>query len=52
VDTDGEIHLGASASNENRVSASGHSRDSETATLFASKLGLDGSRNTPLGNQY
>jgi len=52
VDSAGELHLGASASNETRTSEAGHSRDSETARLFAKKVGLDNEMDTPIGNQY
>ncbi|MBQ9609507.1 MAG: type II secretion system protein [Lachnospiraceae bacterium] len=50
VDGGGELSLGASASNAIRTN--GHAKDSETAKLFAEKIGLDGSRITPIGEQY
>lgn len=49
VDNSGELSLGASASNNIRTN--GHEKDRETAMLFAEKLGLDGSRITPIGMQ-
>ena len=50
VDGDGEIHLGGSASNAIRVG--GHAKDSKTARLFSSKVGLEGAWDTPIGEQY
>ncbi|MCR5147803.1 MAG: type II secretion system GspH family protein [Eubacterium sp.] len=50
VDDAGELHLGASASNAIRTS--GHSRDSKTARLFATKVGLENAWETPIGDQY
>ncbi|MCR4610081.1 MAG: type II secretion system GspH family protein [Eubacterium sp.] len=50
VDGDGEIHLGGSASNAIRVG--GHAKDSRTARLFSSKVGLEGAWDTPIGEQY
>ena len=50
IDDVGELHLGASASNAIRTN--GHAKDNETAKLFAEQLGLDGSRITPIGEQY
>ncbi len=52
VDSEGELHLGATASNQNRTDSSGHSRDSETARMFSKKLGLENEMDTPVGNQY
>ena len=52
VDSEGELHLGATASNQHRTDSSGHSRDSETARLFSKKLGLENEMDTPIGNQY
>lgn len=49
VDDIGELHLGASASNAIRTN--GHAKDPKTASMFAEKLGLDGSRITPIGEQ-
>lgn len=50
VDSAGNVHLGASASNAIRTQ--GHAKDEETARLFASKLGLYDAKITPLGEQY
>lgn len=50
IDGGGELSLGASASNAIRTE--GHSKDNETSKLFAEKIGLDGSRVTPIGEQY
>ena len=49
VDDEGEVFLGASASNTQR--SGGHSKDKETAELFANKLGLYDSKITPIGEQ-
>ena len=49
IDDIGELHLGASASNAIRTN--GHAKDPKTASMFAEKLGLDGSRVTPIGEQ-
>lgn len=49
IDDIGELHLGASASNAIRTN--GHAKDPKTASMFAEKLGLDGSRITPIGEQ-
>lgn len=50
IDEGGELHLGASASDAQRVG--GHAKDAETAKLFASKLGFDHALVTPIGEQY
>ena len=50
VDEEGELHLGASASNAQRTN--GHAKDNTTAKLFADKLGLYDSKITPIGEQY
>ena len=50
VDEEGELHLGASASNAKRTN--GHAKDSTTAKLFADKLGLYDAKITPIGEQY
>ena len=50
LDGSGELSLGASASNA--IRESGHAKDRETSELFAEKIGLDGSRITPIGEQY
>ena len=50
IDSRGEIHLGASASNTIRTN--GHEKDEDTAALFAEKMGLDNSLHTPIGEQY
>ena len=50
VDSSGEFHLGASASNEIRVN--GHAKDPKTAKDFANRIGLDGSKATPIGEQH
>lgn len=49
IDSVGELHLGASASNAMR--SGGHAKDAETAQMFAKKLGLDDSKITPIGEQ-
>ena len=49
IDDIGELHLGASASNTIRTN--GHEKDEKTAKMFAEKIGLDGSKVTPLGEQ-
>ncbi len=51
IDEGGELHLGASASNEERTSEAGHQKDSKTADLFAKKLGFADAKITPIGNQ-
>ena len=50
VDDAGELHLGASASNDIRVG--GHAKDAKAAKLFAQKLGFDNAFITPIGEQY
>ena len=50
VDEEGELHLGASASNAKRTN--GHAKDNTTAKLFADKLGLYDAKITPIGEQY
>lgn len=50
IDDGGELHLGASASNA--VRTSGHSKDTEAATLMAKKLGFTNAMVTPIGEQY
>ena len=50
IDSYGEFHLGASASNTIRTG--GHEKDAETAEYFQSKIGLDSSLITPIGEQY
>lgn len=50
LDNAGELSLGASASNTIRTN--GHEKDTDTARMFAEKLGLDGSKITPIGEQY
>ena len=50
IDSEGQLHLGASASNAIRTE--GHAKDEETAKLFANKLGLYDAKITPLGEQY
>ena len=47
VDDEGELHLGASASNAIRTN--GHARDSQAARIMQRNLGLDGSFETPIG---
>ena len=49
IDDGGEISLGASASNLQR--SGGHSKDEETASKFAHKLGFDNAKITPIGEQ-
>lgn len=49
INDKGELNLGASASNT--VRTSGHSKDERAASMFAEKIGLDGSRITPIGEQ-
>lgn len=49
IDDIGELHLGASASNTIRTN--GHEKDEKTAKMFAERIGLDGSKVTPLGEQ-
>ena len=49
VGDDGELHLGASASNDQR--SGGHSKDAKTAKLFAKKLGFENAKITPIGEQ-
>lgn len=48
-DDHGDIYMGASASNEQR--SGGHSKDEETASLFARKLGFYDAKITPIGEQ-
>jgi hypothetical protein len=50
VDDQGELHLGASASNAQRVN--GHEKDEKTARLMAQKLGFYDAKITPIGEQY
>ena len=50
VDDQGELHLGASASNAQRVG--GHEKDEKTARLMAQKLGFYDAKITPIGEQY
>ncbi|MBQ9232977.1 MAG: prepilin-type N-terminal cleavage/methylation domain-containing protein [Lachnospiraceae bacterium] len=50
IDDIGELHLGASASNA--IRKNGHAKDAKTASMFAERLGLDGSKITPIGEQY
>ncbi|MBR6172304.1 MAG: hypothetical protein IKQ49_03925 [Eubacterium sp.] len=49
IDDMGDIHLGASASNQTRVE--GHSKDAETAKFFAQSLGFYDAKITPIGEQ-
>ena len=49
VDDNGELSLGASASNALR--SGGHFKDNETAALFAKKLGFSHAKITPIGEQ-
>lgn len=49
VDSIGQIHLGASASNAQRTD---HAKDEDAATLFAQKLGFTNAKVTPVGQQY
>ena len=49
VDDEGELHLGASASNAYRTG--GHAKDAETAKLFAEKVGCYDAKITPIGEQ-
>ena len=46
---DGELNMGASASNAQRVG--GHAKDEKTAKLFAKKLGFNNAKITPIGEQ-
>ena len=46
----GEVVMGGSASNEERTN--GHSKDEEAARVFQEKLGFDGSKVTPIGEQH
>lgn len=48
VDDEGELHLGASASNAIRTN--GHARDSQAARIMQRNLGLEGSFETPIGD--
>lgn len=50
IDSDCNLHLGASASNAIRTE--GHAKDEEAASLFASKLGFYDAKITPIGEQY
>ncbi len=50
IDDDGELHMGASASNAIRTG--GHAKDSETAEMFAKKLGFNHAMITPIGEQH
>ena len=50
VDDDGQVLMGASASNAQR--SGGHSKDEETAKLFAGKLGFNDAKITPIGEQH
>ncbi|MBR0146989.1 MAG: type II secretion system protein [Eubacterium sp.] len=49
-DAHGDIYMGASASNAIRTD--GHEKDTETASLFAKKLGFYDAKITPIGEQY
>ena len=49
IDDIGELHLGASAANT--IRKGGHEKDKKTAQMFAERLGLDGSKATPIGPQ-
>ena len=49
IDSIGQIHLGASASNAQRTD---HAKDEDAATLFAQKLGFTNAKVTPVGQQY
>ncbi|MBR3538422.1 MAG: type II secretion system protein [Eubacterium sp.] len=49
IDDDGQINLGASASNQTRVE--GHSKDEDTAKYFAQSLGFYDAKITPIGEQ-
>ena len=49
VDSGGELHLGATASNTRRTD---HTKDEDTAKLFAQKLGFYNAKVTPVGQQY
>lgn len=49
VSEDGELHMGASASDAIRVG--GHAKDEYTAQMFAKKLGFYHSLSTPIGEQ-
>jgi len=49
IDNDGQLHMGASASNAIRTN--GHAKDEKTASLFAKKLGFDNAKITPIGEQ-
>ena len=50
IDDAGELHLGGSASNQERTG--GHSKDEESAKIFAKRVGLDDSLTTPIGEQH
>lgn len=49
IDENGELHLGASASNAIRTG--GHAKDKKAAEIFATKVGLTGAWTTPIGEQ-
>ena len=49
IDSIGQIHLGASASNTQRTD---HTKDEDAAKLFAEKLGFYNAYITPVGQQY
>lgn len=50
IDEASELHLGGSASNAERVG--GHAKDSEATRIFATRVGLDDSKVTPIGEQH
>ena len=50
IDNDGQLYLGASASNAIRTG--GHSKDETAAKLFAEKLGFYYAKITPIGEQH
>ncbi|MCR5368340.1 prepilin-type N-terminal cleavage/methylation domain-containing protein [Eubacterium ruminantium] len=50
VDDDGELHLGASASNAMRTL--NHAKDQKAAETFAKRVGLANGFITPIGEQY
>lgn len=49
IDNASELHLGASASNAQRVG--GHAKDTEAAKNFAKRLGFYDAKDTPIGEQ-
>lgn len=49
IDSAGELHLGATASNTQRTD---HTKDVQAATTFAQKLGFYDAKVTPVGQQY